>query len=283
MGEEFVNFEDALMDIHKEITDEKYKTIESGIPILDKYANGLQPGQIYFLGGRPGAGKTTLALNIAWNVSQKLEENDAVLFLSFEMAQRPIIKKLIGMICDDTKINNKTTKTNFKEITQPIIDNKKLVLVTSDRINLDNVNADSINYFIERANRSGLNVKYVIIDHLQALNLNPRVNKTEYERLSTMCYDLQKLATHKQINILVLSQLGRNTKKTNPTTEDLKGTGAIEQVADVVTLLYDDNEFGRSGIVNLEIAKNRYGQLAKEKYFIDKKTGKLSSTIDLNL
>ncbi|MFV8483561.1 DnaB-like helicase C-terminal domain-containing protein [Mycoplasma sp. Z473B] len=74
------------------------KTIKNtGFDIIDNQLQGLRPNQLIILGGRPGAGKTTFALNVMNNINSELAENERILFISLEQSTSELLQKSISM------------------------------------------------------------------------------------------------------------------------------------------------------------------------------------------
>ena len=235
-------------------------TIKTGITKLDEELRGLKPGQVMVIGARPGVGKTTLALNILYNAAKRY--NVPALLFSLEMRDHEIGKKLLSL---HSQIDA------YKLIYNP--DDKVLHAVEKTRKELEKVPLyidDSSSLTIEelglRAKRYKLQygIKLLAIDYLQLLRTRVKTH-TAYERVSLISQTVKSLAKDLNLPVILISQLNREPEKTQidrePRLADLRDSGAIEQDADIVLLMWrDNNNYGEDGEydMNIKIAKHRY-------------------------
>ena len=241
------------------LNEEDY-TVKTGIAKLDEELKGLKPGQVMVIGARPGVGKTTLTLNILYNAAKRY--NIPALLFSLEMRDHEIGKKLLSL---HSQIDA------YKLIYNP--DDKVLHEVEKTRKELEKVPLyidDTSSLTIEdlgmRAKRYKLQygIKLLAIDYLQLLRTRVKTH-TAYERVSLISQTVKSLAKDLNLPVILISQLNREPERIQinrePRLADLRDSGAIEQDADIVLLMWRDNnshEGDGEYDMNIKIAKHRY-------------------------
>ena len=243
--------------------------LSSGFHDLDKMTHGLHPGEMVVIAARPSMGKTSLAMNIAEHVA--LEQKEAVGVFSLEMTAESLI---LRMLCSRARINLRAVRDgffaerDFPRITQAATELAKAPVVIDDTPGL------SVLQLRARARRMAQQhgIKLFVIDYLQLLNSTARRAENRQQEISDISSGLKALAKELSVPVIVLSQLNRELEKDKsrkPRMSDLRESGAIEQDADLIGLLYkpsqgDDDEgpayAEQEAIgVNLLIAKQRNG------------------------
>lgn len=203
--------------------------IPTGFYGIDKYIEGLGKSELIFLAGNTGSGKTTLALNFAYNAAK---EKKNVLFFSLEMKEEEIIDRLVKNI---TNIDSYTTMTEEQfgrvvKVARAI--EERLTLEVNDK----NITLESMYSII----KDRQNVDLVVIDHLNILTVSEKF-KDKLERMEYMTRKLKEMAKELDIPILCLCQLNRSNSDREvkyPTLSDLRGSGSIEQDANLVLFVY---------------------------------------------
>lgn len=252
--------------------------LSSGFYELDLMTQGFQPSDLIVIAGRPSTGKTSLGLTIAVNIlkSSKLP----ILFFSLEMSKEQIITRLLTMETNIDPIRLKTGQfdtTDWKKLTKIMKIIAKLPLFVDDtsRISIQELQSKIKNILFHN-NNLGL----IIIDYLQLIqNLNLK-NENRVQELAEITRSLKIISREFNISIIVLSQLSRSVENRldkKPLLSDLRESGAIEQDADVVLMLYKNNntESPEENIKTIEVivAKQRNGPTGVVKLkFNEKKT-----------
>lgn len=255
----------TVMDEVSAIFERETKTfgLSTGFKKLDYVLSGLCKSKLYILGARPSQGKSSLAQQIAENVSQ----NNNVLFISLEMKLEQYTKRSIFRktgLNNDVLIKSTISENEAMErIAKISEDLSKLKLFIDDNSNctLAGIEKD-INQMIDKQGSCDL----VIVDYLQLMNSNNRKVYDRFEIISNNSRGFKLLANKYNIPIIVLSQLSRQVEQRldkRPMLSDLRESGSIEQDADVVMFIYRDEVYqstplnkGRAEII---IAKNREG------------------------
>jgi len=244
--------------------------VGTGFADLDKMTSGLHPGEMVVIAARPSMGKTSLAMNIAEHVA--IEQKLPVGVFSLEMTANSLV---LRMLCSRSRVNLRSVREgflaerDFPKITGAAGEMARAPLFIDDSSGL------SILQLRAKARRMAqqYGVKLFVIDYLQLLHSTARRAENRQQEIADISNGIKSLAKELNVPIIVLSQLNRELereKNRKPRLSDLRESGAIEQDADLVGLLYkpssgDDEESGASGDeqdalpVNLLIAKQRNG------------------------
>jgi replicative DNA helicase len=233
--------------------------ISTGWKYLDKYLGGWNKGNMVVIAGRPGSGKTAIALSLAID-SCRLAK---VLFISLEMSKEELAKRYLSFIAnvENYKIRSaRLTETDLKQITE------QLYGMNMDFFLDDGSNSD-INDIVAKIKlhkaKHGLDI--VFIDYMQLIKSHQKVREQEIAHISRT---LKLLAKELGITIIALAQLSRETEKRaekKPMLSDLRESGQIEQDADIVLFpfrpaYYSDDKPEIEMDAELIIGKNRHGQ-----------------------
>lgn len=194
----------------------------------------ISPGDYIVIGGKSHSGKTTFATNIMTNMA----ERNKVVFFSIETNKIKIGNKFIS-----SKGKLELEKINKKSLS---VEEEKRFLNTSNELmelDLEIVEAGgmTLNQMFVKALQRQADI--IFIDHLQLVTLNASGrNLSMYERITKISNELHSFAQQNKITVFALSQLRRGEpgrKVQEPTMSDLRESGAIEQDADAIFLLYD--------------------------------------------
>ena len=223
-----------------------------------KLGGGLVKTGLYVIGARPGMGKTTVALNLATRIANV---GKRVLFVSLEMDEIQITAKRVSIMTGfsfNALYNGRLTDED-EDLLAPALEKIK-------QMPLDVVD-EGIGSVADLAAFLQLRRQYdvVFIDYLGILSpAEEDLQKPRYEQITNISADLKKLAKRLHIPIVALSQLNRESKNKRPTLAELRDSGAIEQDADGVVLLYREGYFQdeKPPVENIEfiLAKNRHGE-----------------------
>ena len=244
--------------------------IPTGFADLDRMTDGLHHSEMIVIAARPSMGKTSLAMNMVENMV--LESKVPVGVFSLEMSAESLI---LRMMCSIARVNMRSIREGFmSEADFPKILNAAGRLAGAP-LYIDDTAGLSILQLRARARRMSQQhgVKFFVIDYLQLLHSTARRSQeNRQQEIADISSGIKGLAKELRVPVLVLSQLNRELEKDKsrkPRLSDLRESGAIEQDADVVGLLYKpssgDEEDGAppeeaDGVpVNLLIAKQRNG------------------------
>jgi replicative DNA helicase len=247
--------------------------IATGFADLDRMTDGLHGGDMVVIAARPSMGKTSLAMNIAEHAA--LEQKLPVGIFSLEMTADSLV---LRMLCSNARVNLRTIREGF----MPEADFPKLTSAAGKLSNaplfIDDSAGLSILQLRARARRlwQQFGIKLFVVDYIQLLHSTARRAENRQQEIADISGGLKALAKELKVPVIVLSQLNREFEKDKsrkPNLADLRESGAIEQDADVVGLLYkadpddptkrrddEDDSYSQDAVpVNLLIAKQRNG------------------------
>ncbi len=241
---------------------EKLTGVATGFKQLDQMTGGLQPGDLIVIAGRPSMGKTSLAVNIAENAAVGAGIASAI--FSMEMSAEQLSLRMISSL---GRINQSNLRTGrLSEEDWPRIDTAMtqlsrapLFVDESPALNPTEVRARARR--LKREHNLGL----VVVDYLQLMQV-PGTKENRATEISEISRSLKALAKELKLPVIALSQLNRSVEQRQekrPVMSDLRESGAIEQDADVIFMIYREEVYEaatpRKGIADIIIAKQRNG------------------------
>ena len=240
--------------------------LKTGVPTgfrdIDDVTQGLQPGQMVVVAGRPAMGKSTLGIDFARAAA--LHHNMTSIVFSLEMSKVELAQRIISAEtniplaamrrADDITADRWNTLNNFWNKLQ----NAPLFIDDSPNMSLMEIRAKC------RRLKQTNDLKLVVIDYLQLMSSGKQVESRQQE-VSEFSRALKLLAKELEVPVVALSQLNRGPEMRNdkkPQLSDLRESGSIEQDADVVLLVhrpdfYDKED--RPGEADIIMAKHRNG------------------------
>jgi len=243
--------------------------IPTGFNDLDKMTSGLHGGEMIVIAARPSMGKTSLAMNIAEHVA--IEAKLPVGVFSLEMTSESLV---LRMLCSRSRVNLRNVREGFlAERDFPKLTGAAGKLAGAPLF-IDDSSGLSILQLRAKARRmyQQYHIKLFVVDYLQLLHSTARRAENRQQEIADISSGIKALAKELNVPIIVLSQLNRELereKNRKPRMSDLRESGAIEQDADLVGLLYkpnadeEENAAGpaadEAAPVNLLIAKQRNG------------------------
>ena len=272
LKDKFVHVRDILTQTFEKISNlhdpeakQKYRGIPTGFTDMDELLSGLQPSDLIIMAARPSMGKTALALNLAQNAAKR---GFGVGVVSLEMSKEQLVERMFCSLLqvDSWKLRTgKLTDEDFARI-GGVMDE-----LNSMKIFIDDTSGSSMAELRAKARRlqmeTGLDL--LIIDYLQLMSMGA-ANANRVQEISEISRALKHLARELHIPILVLSQLSRAVESRPvkiPQLSDLRESGAIEQDADVVMMLYREDYYEedsqRKGMLDVYVKKHRNGPTGK--------------------
>ncbi len=236
--------------------------IPTGLIDLDDKTSGFQNGDLIIIAGRPGMGKTALALSLVRNAA--VDHKVGVGMFSLEMANHQLAMRLL---CSEARVDSHLVRTG----SLPKTHWKNLSLsvgpLSEAPIYFDDTPALTVLELRAKARRlkAEFNIGMIVVDYLQLMQ-GPRGMESRQQEISVISRSLKALAKELNIPVVALSQLSRAVEQRSdhkPQLSDLRESGAIEQDADVVIFLYrphfyssDEEDEGKAEII---LAKQRNG------------------------
>lgn len=241
--------------------------IATGFVGIDKYIYGLQPTDLVVLAARPSMGKTALALDITLHAALGSDPKKVLLF-NLEMSKEQLADRMFAsrMRVDAWKLQKgKLTDDDFARMA-PVMDQLGAAPIYVD----DNV-AGTVPEIRTKARRQHMEhgLDLIVIDYLQLMSSgNPALASNRVQEISEISRALKTLARELHVPVLALSQLSRAVETRTdkrPVLSDLRESGAIEQDADVVLMMYRDDYYNseseKAGITDIYIRKHRNGPI----------------------
>lgn len=236
--------------------------METGFKNLDKLLDGIPSGDEGYItiAARPSIGKTSIASQIATGLAS--HGNRGAVF-EFEMSAKSL---LMRELCIETGLSPYSIKHGIAMETQSGITKVRAGMNRLFDLPIeyyDELNASTDISWIENKIRqlSKEGVKWFVIDHL-GLITHGNAKMTEYESIKDITARLRKLCRKYGVTIIQLVQLNRGAEGERPTLAQLKGSGSIEQDADIVMMLHRDRAQSPEDTqipTDLIVAKNRNG------------------------
>lgn len=245
----------------------------TGYEELDRKSNGLKPGEMFVVAARPSMGKTSLMMNIVEHVC--LDLNKPSMVFSCEMSSFQLVQRLLfaraRFAMSQLSRGYTPNKGDLQRIQRAAMD------VSNAKLFIDDTPGISINELRAKARRKKRDegLEFIAIDYLQLMKSRTRQAENSREReIAEISAGIKGLAKELDLPILILAQLnrgpeGRTGKSLGvPRMSDLRESGAIEQDADMVGLLYrtayyaetEEDKEAEAGKAELVLAKNRNGE-----------------------
>jgi len=259
----------------KELVKESIETIDSlyqrkehitglatGFSEFDRMTSGLQKSDLVIVAGRPSMGKSALAASFAEHIGIDLKKGVAL--FSLEMSKEQLVQR---MLCSQARVDAHKLRSGFLSPS----DWPKLTAaagkLSAAPIYIDDTPGISAIELRSKARRlkSNNDIQLIILDYLQLMRGSYRTDSRQQE-ISEISRSLKALARELSVPLIALSQLSRAVESRQdhrPQLSDLRESGAIEQDADLVSLLmreeyYNPTEENR-GVADLIVAKQRNG------------------------
>jgi replicative DNA helicase len=261
-----------------EALQERIAGVCDGLPIGWRYLDhitrgGFRPGEMIVMAGRPATGKTSLALSMAHLLAGS---GVPVGIVSLEMSDQELGGRFLAqesrMNWDDFDQNNPPTDDQYRRMTTAASVVGKLPIIVYEGASI------TVGGIAAKARRWVRNqgVRIVFVDYLQLIQGNPKLQRRE--QVDAISSGIKRLARELKIPVVVLAQLNREIEKDKdrkPRLSDLRESGAIEQDADFVGMLYRpkaptefDVDDADTIEVNMFVAKNRRGSAQLDVPFV---------------
>jgi replicative DNA helicase len=272
---------DYLTDF-KENMNPHNQGISSGFSCFDKITYGFLNGTLTVIASRPSMGKSALADTMALKVA--LEKQKSVLYYSIEANKNLITKRLIANI-SDVKLNSlftgKLDKEERKKVDMAIKDlsGSSLDIYFKPEVDIDDL---CFSHIMNETTKSKFDI--IFIDYLQLITTKYEKATNREQEIGYIARKLKSLAKKLNIPIVVLSQLSRGAEfrggAKKPMLEDLRDSGVIEDVADVICFIHRPEYYGMrvdednapipKGLAEIIFGKNRHGAIGTIRMTFDK-------------
>lgn len=245
---------------------DKLRGLPTGFADFDRITGGLRPGDLVIVAGRPSMGKTTLAVNMAEYAAINPNIKASVAIFSMEMPSEQLVTRLlssIGSVHLGSLRSGRITDEDWVRVTSATTQ------LSESKIFIDETPALSPTELRARARRvkreHGLDL--IVVDYLQLMQV-PGNKENRATEISEISRGLKVLAKELACPVIALSQLNRGVEQREnkkPVMSDLRESGAIEQDADMILLIYReevyDKQTNKKGIAEIDLAKHRNGEI----------------------
>lgn len=236
--------------------------VPTGFATLDQKTGGLQPSDLILVAGRPGLGKTSLALNVIAHAAIHEEKTCAI--FSMEMSELQIVQRMISLLAEVDGTRMRRGRLGVPEL-QAI--NAASAQLQTAPIYVEESTRLTVTEILAKARRlqSDRGLDLLVIDYLQLIEGADDDDNRVLE-VAKISRSLKAIARELQVPVVALSQLSRQieTRGTEPMLSDLRESGALEADADIVMFLWQkDQNDRRDQIVRLKLAKHRNGPTAE--------------------
>lgn len=237
--------------------------LKTGYTKLDNMTSGFQESQLIIIAARPGMGKTTLALNMAQNIA--LDGDEPVAIFSMEMDKQALSMRFLA---SEARVpygklrSGSISDSNWQRLATGMMRLGEAPIYLDDTPNQNVLQLKAK----ARRLRAEHDISLLMVDYLQLMD-SVKSAESRQQTLSQISRGLKQLAMELSVPVLALTQLNRQVEKRSgekkPRLADLRGSGAIEQDADLVGFVYrpyyyTDNEEDK-GRAELILEKQRNG------------------------
>ncbi|MCQ2573056.1 MAG: replicative DNA helicase [Treponema sp.] len=238
---------------------QQFTGVPTGYAKLDSMTCGFQKQELIIIGARPSIGKTAFALSMMQNIA--VEKNIPCGFFSLEMPYESIGQRLLSQearIPSGKLRSGVLTLAEFKKLQDAAgrCFNAPLYIVDTPNMKLLDLRA------MARRMKVAHDVQIIFIDYIGLISTE-NTNAPVYEQISEISKSLKALARELEIPIVALCQVSRDAEGQEPNLAQLRGSGSIEQDADVVMFLHRDrkslDENNAVQDAKLIVAKQRNG------------------------
>jgi replicative DNA helicase len=243
--------------------------VPTGFVDLDRMTSGLQAGDMIVVAGRPSMGKTAFALNIAEHVGVELRQPVAI--FSLEMSGPQLASRFLSSVgrIDQSKLRTgRLTDEEWGRLTVA------LGKLHEAPIHIDEtgaINSTDLRARARRLHRQFGKLGLIVIDYLQLMSSNG-YGENRATEISEISRSIKALAKELQVPIIALSQLSRKVEERidkRPLMSDLRESGAIEQDADIIMMMYREEYYKPDtpdkGMAEVIIGKHRNGPVGTAK------------------
>lgn len=262
---------------------EKRAGLSVGLADFDALTGGLEPGDLVVLAGRPGMGKTALLGTMSTAVSKPA----TVAVFSAEMPALQLMRRNVAAVGDlsQGRLRRAEQLTDYEwaKVAEAASElaARKLWIDETPLPTLAHVRAECVGLKL-RTGSLGL----VLVDYVQLVQ---GAGSNRYEQLRDVAYGFKALAKSLAVPVVLLAQINRGVESRDakrPLMSDLRDSGAIEEAADIIGLLYSEGYYNRQfsmpHVLECNIEKNRNGERGECMWYFDGDRSRIT-VLDSNL
>jgi replicative DNA helicase len=255
---------DRIQELYDRDNPSDITGLPTGFADLDQKTSGLHGGDMIVVAGRPSMGKTAFALNIAEHVAIELGLPVAV--FSMEMPGAQLAMRLLASVGRLDQHRVRTGRLNddeWQRLTYALgkLHEAKIHIDETGGLNPIDLRARARRLARQYGGKLGL----IVVDYLQLMSA-AREGENRATELSEISRSIKALAKELAVPVIAISQLSRKPEERTdkrPMMSDLRESGAIEQDADLILMMYRDEYYNQDskdkGIAEVIIGKHRNG------------------------
>lgn len=235
---------------------------------LDELIGGLKKSDMIVIAARPSMGKTAFALNVATNMA--IKDNVPVAIFSLEMSKDSLVTR---MLCSEAEIDMQ--KLDAKRLQEYELTKLGYAVnrLSQAPIFIDDTSGLSMVEIQAKSRRMKAehNIQLIVIDYLGLIKSNQKRMENRNLEIAEIARTIKTLAKELAIPVVVISQLSRSIEKRGdptPVMSDLRDSGEIEQVADLVMFVHRDDYYNRgsdmaTNSAQIIVEKHRNGRTGR--------------------
>lgn len=228
----------------------EHESITLGMKKLDDLIVKLDRGDVTVIGARPSVGKSALSAQLAYQLSEKYK----VGFFNLEMAPEQIYERYASMQSGIEMRRIRKAKNFLGDEQEKFAKGNEILKQSNLRIVSDCYSVDDI-----RRESKAFGFDVIVVDYLQLVQAKTTYKGNRVAEVGEVSRDFKLMAKALNCHIILLSQLNRKTEdKQRPTMAELRESGAIEQDASNILLMWNLKTEGEKG---LKVEKCRNGVL----------------------
>ncbi len=271
-GDKIPDWKESVKDVFTEIQKDPNDIdhgVTTGYDGLNERLRGLAKTDMIVLAARPAMGKTSLAMNIAENAAlgRLAKEPVPVGIFSLEMSREQLVRRMLfsNARVSSRAVQSRMTPQDHRKLADAVDRLQKAKIYIDDTPGLEAVELRSR----ARRMKSRHGVELIVIDYLQLMNYSKFSKDGRQRETMAISGAIKAMAKELEVPVMVLSQLSRATEGRGdniPKLSDLRDSGAIEQDADVVLLLYRPSYYkhgddrNQDNLAVVDVAKFRHGE-----------------------
>ena len=235
----------------------------TGFEKFDKRSGGLQKSDLILIAAESSLGKTSLGVSMMRNAALS---GAKVVMYSMEMSSAQIATRLMSI--ESGIPSNEISYSQLREDQYQKIDSTVTNILNMD-IYFDEKSNATIESIINsiRSLHSKYEIQGVLVDYAQLISVKSE-RLTEEAKLATIARQLKNIAKELGIWVVLLSQLNRDKDNPVPSLNRLRGSGQMNEAADVTMLIYRPEYYGKrypepfemeetNGTAMIDVAKGR--------------------------
>ena len=232
----------------------------NSLPRLNRLLWGLHRQKLITIGARTSQGKTTLALQLAWDMA---DARHTVYFLSLEQTKEALAERLF---CNVMQVDNYALLRGM--VDSPGIQNAYDIftrMIEESNLILTDCIGSTADELIEMVEKLSLRPSVVVVDYIQTIRKERKETRDAIDHYMRTFRELAIKHNFCAINVSQINRGAQGTTDPHPQLHHLKGSGVIEEHSDAVLLLhyphkYDPEDESLKNVFEINLAKNRDGQ-----------------------